>query len=167
MTTYSLTNDEIGKVYRTQGFSQRIVQVYEDTKRMDLKLKNLISEKSVDFAIVDACHDSDYVLSDFLKIRPFMAPGSIVMLHDTHPSMEKHYIDSYIACMYLRKIGHNVKYIQNTSWAIWFDNDGTVSKSKIKQISSSITNSIGKLIFGNQQNDLMRIRGHSRRFLGK
>lgn len=161
VTTYSLTNEEIGKVYRTQGFSQRIVQIYEDTKKMDLS--RLVSEKSVDFAIVDACHDSDYVLSDFLKIQPLMAPGSIVMLHDTHPSMEKHYIDSYIACMYLRKLGHNIKYIKNTSWAIWFEKDGVISKSKIKRILSSITDSIDKLIFGSQQNDLLRIRRHAKK----
>lgn len=161
VTTYTLTNEEIGKVYRTQGFSQRVVQIYEDTKRMDLK--KLISEKSVNFAIVDACHDSDYVLNDFLKIQPFMAPGSIVMLHDTHPSMKRHYIDSYIACMYLRKLGHNIKYIRNTSWAIWFEDDGVIRKSKLKRTLSSITASIDNLFFGRQETDLLRIRRHAKK----
>jgi len=161
VTTYSLTSDEIGSVYKTHGFSQRVTQVYEDTKKMNLK--KIIPEKSIDFAIVDACHDSDYVLNDFQKLMPFMAKGSIVMLHDTHPSMEKHYIDSYIACMYLRKLGFNIKYIKTSSWAIWFEDTGTVKQNSIKHALSSITNSLEKMIFGNSQNDLLRIRRYAKK----
>ena len=163
VTTYSLTSDEIGSVYKTHGFSQRVAQVYEDTKTMNLK--DLISEKSINFAIVDACHDSDYVLNDFKKVLPFMANGSIVMLHDTHPSMEKHYIGSYIACMYLRKLGFNIKYIKASSWAIWFENDGALRQSRIKHAISSIIRPLEKLIFGNNQNDLLRIRRYARKII--
>ncbi len=94
-----------------------------------------------------------------------MAPGSIVLLHDTHPSMEKHYIDSYIACMYLRKLGHNIKFIKNTSWAIWFQNDDIVRKSSTKNFLSSITNLLDRLIFGSQQTDLLRIRRHVKKYI--
>lgn len=165
VTTYSLTQEDIGRVYRVNGFSERVVQVYEDTKKMNLA--ELVTGKSIDFAIVDGCHDSDFVLSDFLSIFPFMAHGSVVVLHDTHPSMEKHYLDSYIACMYLRKVGHNIKHVENTSWAIWFAKDAVVPRNFVEKVTHSITTILDLCIFGSRQNDLLRIRRHAKKILRK
>lgn len=161
VTTYSLSRENIGKVYRSNGFADRVVQIYADTKTIDLG--DLLSERCVDFAIVDACHDSDYVLNDFRKIQPYMAPGSVVVFHDTHPSMQKHYIDSYIACMYLRKLGHNIKYIKNSSWAIWFANEALVNKNRSYLVTSPVANFFERKIFGSEQTDLLRIRGYAKR----
>lgn len=163
VTTYVLTSEEIGKVYRSHGFSHRVVQVFEDTKKM--YLNKYILQASVNLVIIDACHDPDYVLNDFQKILPFISSGSIVLLHDTHPSMRDHYMNSYLACMYLRKLGHNIRYVKGTSWAIWFEDDRNVHNSKVMQAFSSFANAIDRLIFGSQQIDLLRIRSHAKKLI--
>ena len=162
-TTYTLTSDEIGQVYKAHGCSERIVQLFADTKKMELK--KYLPVRGMDFAIVDACHDADYVMNDFLKIQPFMAPASIVLLHDTHPSMRNHYIDSYIACMYLRKLGHNIKFVKNTSWAIWFETDRTIKKNLMSTALSLLSNFVIKLIFKDHEKNLLSIRANAKKSL--
>ena len=115
--TFALTRDEIGSVYRKNGYSSRVQQVYANT--LELDLSSYLKKKSVDLAIVDACHDTPFVLNDFLKVAPYMKPGGMVLLHDTHPSMEEHLLGSYRACMYLRKKGYDIRHLQDTWWGVW------------------------------------------------
>lgn len=116
-TTFSLTEDEIGKVYRAHGFGGRVQQVFANT--LDLDLARHIEPSSADIAIVDACHDTEYVVNDFHKVRGFVRPGGIVLLHDTHPSMKGHVATSYIACMDLRKTGFDMRWLKDTWWGVW------------------------------------------------
>ena len=117
VTTYTLSEDDIGIVYRRYGYSDRVIQIFSDTLDLDL---GLYLERAVaDFAIIDACHDTHYVLNDFHKIRDFVRPGGIVLFHDTHPSLRKHLHGSYTACMMLRRQGYDVRHLANTWWAIW------------------------------------------------
>lgn len=115
--TFALTREEIGRVYRQHGYDQRVVQIYANTLELDLSAH--LKRSTVDFAIIDACHDTPFVLNDFLKVVPWMKPGGMVMLHDTHPSMEEHLIGSYRACMYLRKQGYDIRHLHGTWWGIW------------------------------------------------
>ncbi len=117
MTTYDLSKEEIGIAYRNSGYSNRVVQIFENTLHLDLS--KYFKEPIVDFAIVDACHDTDYVINDFHKVLPFMKADGIILLHDTHPSMEDHLGGSYVACMELRKEGHDIRHVANTWWGIW------------------------------------------------
>lgn len=117
ITTFTLAQEEIGYVYRKYGFSDRVVQIYENTK--NINVLDFLPEKSVDLAIIDACHDSDFVINDFLKVLPVLHSKSIVFFHDTHPSMQNHLASSYIAVMYLRRMGFNVKHLAHTWWGIW------------------------------------------------
>ncbi len=117
MTTYELDREEIGRVYRKFGFTDRVTQIFENTLTLDLS--SYFAKPCIDLAIIDACHDTSYVLSDFKKIAPFVTLGGIVLLHDTHPSMRGHLSGSYIACMKLRQQGWNVKHIRGTWWGIW------------------------------------------------
>jgi len=117
MITFALTKEEIGRAFRQHGFSSRVQQIFANT--LDLDLSPHLKKHSVAFAIVDACHDTPFVLNDFLKVAPYMKPGGLVLLHDTHPSMEEHLLGSYRACMYLRKKGYDIRHLSDTWWGVW------------------------------------------------
>jgi hypothetical protein len=92
-------------------------QILANTLSIDLSA--VLSNTAVDLAIIDACHDTEYVLSDFLKVAPYMRPGGVVLLHDTHPSMHGHLLGSYRACMQLRRKGFDLRYLAGTWWGVW------------------------------------------------
>lgn len=117
-TTYSLTRGEIGAVYRAAGFGARITQVFANTVDLDISTSLAFGEK-IDFGIVDACHDEDYVVNDFLKLLPHMSGRGVILLHDTHEKMEGHLRGSYMACMKLRKRGHDIRHLRGTWWGVW------------------------------------------------
>ncbi len=115
VTTFTLQLDEIGYVFRKYGFQDRVTQIMENTRI--LRATDYIPPASVDFVIIDACHDVDFVISDFFMVQPVVHKGTIILFHDVHPSFKEHLLDSYVACMYLRKIGFDIKHIENTWWA--------------------------------------------------
>jgi hypothetical protein len=115
--TYRLEPDDIGKVYRQHGFSRQVIQIFQNT--LTLELGRYLEKRSVGLAIVDACHDADYVVNDFLKVEPFIKSNGVILLHDTHPSMNGHLLGSYWACLRLRKQGYDIKHLVNTWWGIW------------------------------------------------
>jgi predicted O-methyltransferase YrrM len=117
IVTHSPTRDQIGRVYRAHGYSPRVVQILTNTRELDLSLT--LRGAPVDLAVIDACHDTDYVIGDFHKVRPFMKRDGLVLFHDTHPSMEGHLRGSYIACMHLRRAGHDIRHIKGTWWGVW------------------------------------------------
>jgi Methyltransferase domain len=117
LVTCELTVDEIGRVYRARGFGERVVQIYENTLSLDLA--KYFDGPVVDLAIIDACHDTNYVINDFVKVRDFVRPGGVVLFHDTHPSMVGHLEGSYVACMKLRSRGFDIRHIRGTWWAAW------------------------------------------------
>lgn len=119
MTTFALGRDEVGRVYRKYGLERQVSQIFSNTLTMDLSM--YFPKPVVDLAIIDACHDPEYVLNDFRKVLPFLSERGVVMLHDTHPSMRAHLMASYRACMTLRKSGFDVRHMRNTWWAIWLD----------------------------------------------
>ncbi len=117
LTTFELGAEDIGRVYRNRGYGDRVVQIFCNT--LDLDLGRYLDGKKVGLAIIDACHDVEYVCNDFHKVLPFLDSGAIVLLHDTHPSMEDHLRGSYVACMKLRRANFDVKHLAGTWWAIY------------------------------------------------
>lgn len=117
ITTFDLTYNEVGCVYKSYEFAGRINQIYKNTLHLDMS--EYFDKPIVDFVIIDACHDEDYVINDFLKVEPFIASGGMVLLHDTHPSMKGHLMGSYVGCMKLRAKGYDIQYLENTWWGIW------------------------------------------------
>jgi len=117
ITTYELTVDEIGRVYRKYGYQNRVVQLFVNS--LDLDLSPHTTSSSVDLAIIDGCHDEEFVLNDFEKVRPYVRPGGAVLLHDTHPSQRGHLASSYRACLVLRKRGFDIRWIRDTWWGYW------------------------------------------------
>lgn len=116
-TTFTLGREYIGRVYRKYGFAERVCQIYANT--LDVDLAEYAAPLSADLGIIDACHDYEYVLSDFLKIVPYIRQGGIVLLHDTHPDLGPPRDGSYKACRQLRREGFDIRHIRGTWWGIW------------------------------------------------
>jgi hypothetical protein len=116
-TTFALTREQIGHVYRGAGFGGRVKQLFANT--LDLDLSGVVPARSVQLAIVDACHDPEYVENDFRKVEPYVADDGVMLLHDTHPSMEGHLRGSYAACMELRRQGYDIRWLEGTWWGVW------------------------------------------------
>jgi hypothetical protein len=117
VTTFALSREEIGRVYQAHGFADRVTQVHANT--LQFRPTDHVDPGKVDLAIVDACHDFDYVTADFLKVAPLMREGGMVLLHDTHPSRMDHLRGSYDACVWLRRQGHDIRHVRGTWWAYW------------------------------------------------
>jgi hypothetical protein len=117
LVTFSLSGEEIGRSYRKHGYENRVTQILANTLHLDLG--GYLAQARADLAIIDACHDTEYVRNDFYKIIPFMRSGGVVLFHDTHPSMEGHLEGSYMACMLLRKAGFDIRQVSGCWWGIW------------------------------------------------
>lgn len=117
ITTFALTKEEIGEVYRKYGLEGKVEQIYANT--LELDLSPYMGEERAQFAIIDACHDTDFVINDFNKVKPFLDKDAIVLFHDTHPSQKGHLRGSYQACLKLRGKGFNVKHLEDTWWGVW------------------------------------------------
>lgn len=117
VVTFELSPQEIGRVYRQHDFGKQVVQIFQNTLKLDLS--EHLQPGTVDLAIIDACHDTDYVINDFVKVAPYMRPQGVVLFHDTHPSMRGHLRGSYLACAGLRRRGYDIRQIENSWWAVW------------------------------------------------
>lgn len=117
LTTFELNRDDIGRVYRRKGFEARVRQIYANTLYVDLV--GTAAPSSAEIAIIDACHDYEYVLSDFVKLAPMIRQGGIILLHDTHPGLGPPRDGSYLACKELRRRGWDIRHVRNTWWGIW------------------------------------------------
>lgn len=118
--TFELSREEIGRAYRASGFEDRVVQIFENTLHLDLS--QYFKGREVDLAIIDACHDTAYVLNDFEKVAPFIKPGGVVLFHDTHPRLPADsFSGSYIACILLRRKGYDIRHLRGTWWGIWIN----------------------------------------------
>jgi predicted O-methyltransferase YrrM len=115
--TFSLAQDDIGRVYRKHGFAPRVRQVFQNTLQLDLDA--VVQPGTADAAIIDACHDTDFVLNDFHKVNKYIRGGGLVFLHDTHPSEKEHLLGSAVACMKLRRQGFDISHVRDTWWGIW------------------------------------------------
>lgn len=119
--TFTLSRDEIGQVYQDYGYENRVTQIYSDT--LDFRPLDYMEAGSVDLAVIDACHDTDYVMSDFHILLPALSEGAFVLFHDTHPSRKQHLRQSYDACVRLRARGFDVRHIRGTWWGVWRNSD--------------------------------------------
>ena len=121
LVTYRLNREEIGRVYHRYGYGHRVKQLLINSLLLDLG--SLMSPGDIDLAVIDGCHDIEFVISDFKKVYTFMRPGGTILLHDTNPSQHGHLAESYRACLLLRKHGFDIKWIQDTWWGYWRKRD--------------------------------------------
>jgi len=115
--TYSILKEDIGRVYKKYNFDDRLILLYENT--VEIELFDYFKKESIDLAIIDACHDTKYVINDFIKIHPYVEDSGIILFHDTHPNMKGHLVGSYYAAMILRSKGYDIRHLSNTWWGIY------------------------------------------------
>ena len=161
--TFSLEREQIGLVYRQHGFQDRVVQLYANTRSMDLS--RWVPPRSVDLAIVDACHDPEFVVNDFIQVLPTLRPAALVLLHDTDPSAEGYLLDSYLGCMYLRKMGFNVKHVSGTSWGVWRADAPGFSRSAADLTRNALHTASGVLLFGGRDGFIQALRWFASGFM--
>lgn len=122
--TLKLTREDIGRVYRAHGFADHVVQIFKNS--LELDLSDYFEGPVIDLAIIDGCHDTEYVINDFFKVQPYMCPRGVVLFHDSNPNVERQLINSYMACMMLRRKGYEIRHLRNTWWAVWVNPDYVV-----------------------------------------
>jgi len=117
LRTMDLEKSEIGHVYREKGYSDRVTQIFTDS--LDLIIEKYAKKNQFDLAVIDACHDYEYVLNDFFVIEPLVADNGYVLFHDCHPSAIGHLDSVWKACCHLSKAGYDIAHVKGTWWAIW------------------------------------------------
>ncbi|MDJ0531164.1 MAG: class I SAM-dependent methyltransferase [Xenococcaceae cyanobacterium MO_207.B15] len=91
LTTHALTKDKIGWMYKEKGLIN-VELILQNTITWNPNLPKL------DMAFIDGCHDTDVVISDTLKILPFMKPGSYIFWHDFNPCLMHKFLWIYSVC---------------------------------------------------------------------
>jgi predicted O-methyltransferase YrrM len=80
LTTLALEREQIGAYYRERGLTN-IEQLFVNTAEWQPGVA------SIDFAFVDGCHDTDFVLNDTRKILSRMKSGAVIAWHDFNPQL--------------------------------------------------------------------------------
>jgi predicted O-methyltransferase YrrM len=80
LTTVAFERDRIGSYYRGRGLSN-VEQVLANTATWEPNVG------SIDVALVDGCHDTEFVFNDSRKVLAHMSPGSFLLWHDFHPGL--------------------------------------------------------------------------------
>jgi cephalosporin hydroxylase len=117
LRTVDLSKDEIGSAYRNAGFADRVTQILCNS--LDLDVECYFRETQLDFVVIDACHDFEYVLNDFLSILPKLSDNGCVLFHGCHPSLIGDLNGPWVACYSLRQAGFDIRHVPGTWWAIW------------------------------------------------
>lgn len=163
VTTFALARDEIGRIYRDNGYADRVVQVYDDTR--NLQYSEILHEGDVvDVAIIDACHDAEFVLHDFLHLVPHTHDGSLILVHDVHPSMLGHLRESYLACMYLRMVGYNIYHIKDSWWGVWWRRNPCVKRTVSERLARGSDMAFWRLSTSRSIDHLGHLRYMSRKY---
>lgn len=120
--TYDIQKNVIGHVYRTHGYGSRVQQIIDDS--LFVSFDDHFSEPVFDLVIIDACHDYEYVLNDFLKIVDRVVSGGWVIFHDCAPDRGGHVRQVWDACNSLCSAGFDIKHIRNSWWGVWQKSPG-------------------------------------------
>lgn len=75
----------IGHIYRDKGLSQRVCQIYCDSRQWDTR--NYPAD-FFDSVLIDGGHSEEIVVSDTRKALEVLRPGGLIMWHDYNPSPE-------------------------------------------------------------------------------
>lgn len=84
LITHILEPDTVGYHYKNAGM-RNVQQILANTATWEPALPPL------DMAFIDGCHDRKFVVTDTLKILPFLKPGGFLIWHDANPELMLHY----------------------------------------------------------------------------
>jgi len=82
LITVALQRDEIGSYYRQQGL-KNIEQILANTATWEPNIGD------IDVALIDGCHDTEFVFNDTVKVMKYMRSGSFIVWHDFNPNLVK------------------------------------------------------------------------------
>jgi predicted O-methyltransferase YrrM len=80
LTTVAFEREKIGSYYRERNLAN-VEQILANTARWEPNVG------TIDVALVDGCHDTDFVYNDSLKVLKHMKPGSFLLWHDFNLDM--------------------------------------------------------------------------------
>jgi hypothetical protein len=75
LTTIAMQRDAIGRAYRERGLTN-VTQILQNTATWKPDLGR------VDLAVIDGCHDTEFVYSDTAKILACAGSGTFILWHD-------------------------------------------------------------------------------------
>lgn len=79
-TTFAPAHEQIGKVWRERKLSN-VVQILANTASWEPDFG------PIDVALIDGCHDADFVAGDTRKVLARCREGSLILWHDFHPTL--------------------------------------------------------------------------------
>jgi predicted O-methyltransferase YrrM len=83
-TTFAPARDEIGRVWRERKL-ENVVQILANTASWQPDFG------PIDVALIDGCHDAEFVYGDTRKVLARCREGSVILWHDFHPGLRKVY----------------------------------------------------------------------------
>jgi hypothetical protein len=83
LVTYAPDRNEIGSAFKKTSYSKNIHQIYANTAFWEPNIG------TIDFAIIDGCHDTKFVYNDTKKILKHAQKGTFILWHDFNPSLVK------------------------------------------------------------------------------
>ncbi|ANE50020.1 class I SAM-dependent methyltransferase [Flavisolibacter tropicus] len=92
LVTYAPDREEIGSAFKETPFSKNIHQIYANTAYWEPNIG------TIDFAIIDGCHDTKFVYNDTKKILKHAKKGSFILWHDFNPSLVKKFNWIHTVC---------------------------------------------------------------------
>jgi predicted O-methyltransferase YrrM len=97
LTTVALEREKIGAYYRERKLTN-ITQILANTAKWEPDMG------PIDLALIDGCHDTEFVYNDTRKVLKHMKSGSFILWHDFNPELAKKYHWIYSVCMGVEKL---------------------------------------------------------------
>jgi len=83
-TTFAPAHEQIGRVWRERKLSN-VVQILANTATWEPDFG------PIDVALIDGCHDAEFVFGDTRKVLAHCREGSLILWHDFHPALRRVY----------------------------------------------------------------------------
>jgi predicted O-methyltransferase YrrM len=83
-TTFAPSRDQIGRAWRERKL-ENVVQILANTATWEPDFG------PIDVALIDGCHDAEFVYGDTSKVLAHSRPGSLILWHDFHPALRSVY----------------------------------------------------------------------------
>jgi hypothetical protein len=84
LTTIAMEHERIGSYYRSKRY-KNITQIIANTANWKPNIG------FIDVALIDGCHDTEFVYNDTKKVLAHARKGSFILWHDFHPGLQKQF----------------------------------------------------------------------------
>lgn len=81
-TTFAPAHEQIGRVWRERKLAN-VVQILANTATWEPDFG------PIDVALIDGCHDTEFVVGDTRKVLARCREGSLILWHDFHPTLRR------------------------------------------------------------------------------